>query len=687
VAGDIRFHLLLRQAGELRAGSYGVIAEVRDEWLRALGGDSSTAGFLHCGDTQLPFTDIEPFWRSGRMVISDSARQLLPEVLTSKFRMLGFLVSAVARRMKVLELLEGWSLGEEAAVPEPAVPEPSATQRAPEQTAAKTLLEGVENVIQQRRAGQSEALRARLGMAAPRTTLQEAADFTGVTRERIRQVEERFLDDFLAAPVSTELLQHIEALRAAEERPLLAAELPGRDDWFAGLRPESDLIGALLPAASRGALQVIESPLGAIICDARVPSWQAIVRSAVDAVRNLPAGAERSRVVETVDALLAPCSARELLDDVLVTVEEQVYYSENAELLAVGDTQKVIATAILRASDRPLHFTEVAERWTTQADEPVSPRTVQSALKRGPDVRLFGRGTYGLDQHIGLAPETVASIVTECELVMTGGRRSRQWHTSELLSLVKEARTDLPDTVDKYVLDACLSRSEKVVSVGRLMWSIREAGFSLQQRIELHEAAESVLRRAGRPLSEAVLRARVGRDRGFDPATFLLTPRGELARLAPGVWGLVERDFGLGQAQRDAVVEELVAVLQARGSALHLSEMVSELSPKIRLPKATTSYMLQQLGVTDSRLRLFHGDLIGLSEWGEARRPSGRQAMEMIGRTLEGGVTLDWLHRELERTVQRPLDRLYVSAIVRNSSLVYDRDEKVWRRGALSDPQ
>jgi dihydrofolate reductase len=53
------------------------------------------------------------------MVISDSARQLLPEVLTSKIRMLGFLVSAVARRMNVLELLEGWRLGEGSAVPEP----------------------------------------------------------------------------------------------------------------------------------------------------------------------------------------------------------------------------------------------------------------------------------------------------------------------------------------------------------------------------------------------------------------------------------------------------------------------------------------------------------------------------------------------------------------------------------------
>lgn len=687
---EIRLYLLVRAPG-LSPKSVIIcrsVSEAREEWFLALRADPLSSGFLHCGESRPDFDEIEPFLRTGRMVVSDSARQVLPDSLTPAFTVLGFLKGGVARRMKVFELTRGWLPGDERdsladsrsmRVCQPVTPPASALPD------AQSLVVAITDILGRRTESQVRALKARLGVDGRRCTLEEAGAAVGITRERVRQLEVRFIQKFLDTPVSTEFAARIQSLRISMQAALRVKDLPRLDTWFAGLAPESDLVRTLLPPATHNALHVIESPEGDLICSTSVPSWDELLRTALDAVRAVEIGGSRDSVIHTIRELVTSLGARELLSAVLAKVEEQVHYSDDGTTLAFGDTHPVIVEAILRASDRPLHYTEVAKRWPTRFGEPIDPLAAHRALQRSSSVRLLGRGMYGLDKHIGIPTDTLQAIISDCEFIMTNARLPRQWHTSELLSVLQNMRHDLPDSIDKYVLDASLTRSSVVCSVGRLVWAVREPGSETSKRIDMRDAAVEVLKRVGRPLSDTMLRAEIMRERGLDRVYFFLVPTCELARISPGVWGLVERDFGLDENKRHLLPDEMHSILRARGSALHSSEVAAALADRIELPDKVTGYMIQQLAALDPRIKLYHGELIGLAEWGEPRRLTIRGAMQGIATSLDGEVTLDFLHRELERIAQRSIARQAVYSIVASSDLTYDAERKVWRRADRDD--
>jgi hypothetical protein len=90
MAGEVRLHLLVMEGASRHVVSCRSVDEARDEWFRSLRRDPLSAGFLHCGQSPPQFAEVEALFRPGRMVISDSARQILPQSLTPAFTMLGF---------------------------------------------------------------------------------------------------------------------------------------------------------------------------------------------------------------------------------------------------------------------------------------------------------------------------------------------------------------------------------------------------------------------------------------------------------------------------------------------------------------------------------------------------------------------------------------------------------------------
>src|SRR5690242_3947953 len=60
-----------------------------------------------------------------------------------------------------------------------------------------SLADELERLLGRTKPHQVPVLRARLGFDGPRTTLEVAARLTGVTRERARQLETKFLSSFL----------------------------------------------------------------------------------------------------------------------------------------------------------------------------------------------------------------------------------------------------------------------------------------------------------------------------------------------------------------------------------------------------------------------------------------------------------------------------------------------------------
>lgn len=514
---------------------------------------------------------------------------------------------------------------------------------------------------------QVTVLRARLGIDGPQTTLDEAGRLVGMTRERVRQLETRFFAYFLGMPAATGLIERVGRLRDVTGSPLFLRDLASKDCWFAGFAAESEVLRPLLDAASGSELHCVTTPMGVVIASRPITSWEELLDVAVKMVKQLGSGTNRQVVRKTVANLVKEREAPELLDVLLTAVESNIQYSSGGMLVAFGRFGPAVVEAILEDSDRPLHFSEVARRWSERAGKPVAGDSARGALEDSTNVVLLGRGTYGLAKHIGLTPAAVTRLIADCEAIVTTVAPKKQWHTRELFEALKTSGR-AAGKADMYIINACLSRSSVLESVGRFVWAVRRRRpRTTADRIDLRNAAVQALERAGRPLRQDELRREMERTRGMGE-NLLILPTERMAQTAPRTWGLLDRDFVLTGRQRMAVGDATYNAAVKRGAALHSSELLEVLAA-IAIPEGVTPYMIRQVAGRDSRLKLFKGDFIGLREWEDARRPTWREAMAQIAGSLEAPVTLDWLHAELERKVGRSLSRVHLYSIVSESGL------------------
>ena len=485
-----------------------------------------------------------------------------------------------------------------------------------------SLLAEIERILGRYRQHQIVALRARLGIYGARTTLEEAGRLVGMTRERVRQVETQFFAHFLASPAAAGLMTRVERLRRARREPLFLERLRSEDRWFRGFSSNSEMMTVLLPLASNGLLGFIDTPEGAVVCNAAVPSWDDLLRAARAAVTSLPMGSSRASVGKTVLKTLKERGAPELLSLVLAAVESSVQYSASGQVIAFGSRGPAIVEAILHDSDRPLHYSEVARHWSERCGGAVEDFTAHAALQDSSSIYPLGRGVYGVAKHIPLEDDAARQLVADCELIVTRTGPNKQWHAYELLeALIAMGRLPSP-LVDKYVIDACLRRSGDLQWLGRLTWALPHPK-GITERIDVRDATAEALRRAGHPLREDDLRREIALARGLNDLRWIGRATEVVARTAPSTWGLVNRDFGLSRSQREQVTVAIWNHVRDTGRAVHISE-IRGVVETMGIPDQVTPYMLMQLATIDGRMKLFYGSLLGLSEWTDARRPSPR---------------------------------------------------------------
>ena len=87
--------------------------------------------------------------------------------------------------------------------------------------------------------------------------------------------------------------------------------------------------------------------------------------------------------------------------------------SESRVLLSYGRGAAQVVEAVLFKSERPLHYTEIAERVAARSARPVDIRRVHKAASVV--AILLGRGTFGLEKHVKLSAEAADLLREEAE--------------------------------------------------------------------------------------------------------------------------------------------------------------------------------------------------------------------------------------------------------------------------------
>jgi Sigma-70, region 4/Bacterial RNA polymerase, alpha chain C terminal domain len=581
------------------------------------------------------------FQREGVETVEDLAGLTLPEM----FRMANFGRKSVVDLVHTLE--RGLAVG-------PAEAETEAKAQAAE---VLTLLDALRQSLQACSPREHDILARRMGLSQRAQTLAEIGEVYGVTRERIRQLEAKAVQRLVRREQWDDLLtRKLKGLLSGREYPLPLLGVEAVDGWFAGVAEESSAVRYILAnmCTSGAALVRVDGiEYFALISQGR---WESLV---AEARRLLMAGVEERWTEERCRVLVRsvlPPTAREF-DGLLWEKATALCHfggaaDGNIVLKGYGRGAEQFVQAALDASDRPLHYTEIAERVSQREGRPIEVRRAHSAAAEVG--YLLGRGIYGTDRHLPLGPEDVERLAEAAEDIITNAGSERQWHASEIVAALIDEGFDLLEGVTQYVVDVALKKRGMLRSLGRLVWTLPIGEEGETCRIDIRQAIIATVQAAGRPLPAEEIRQRLVAVRGVSES-FQIFAHDPLVRVGKGLWGLNDRDLAVKRADQPMLLDALAAELRRQGRGLHASELENFEGAGL------LGQTILSLAPADTRFRVSPGQYLYLAEWSTPRRESISEALFAILAGAAQGVPFDDVVRRVELSIGRTCDRKAVS--------------------------
>lgn len=480
-------------------------------------------------------------------------------------------------------------------------------------------------------------IQRRIGIGEDPMTLQEISDGMGVTRERVRQIEAQGVRDFQLDPVwEVDLLPRLTKLLDGREDPLPVDSLAFFDPWFSNIENLLPQLRFVLDRILANEFHIIEVNACNFMTRLSLVEWEQAVGHAINILdAEAPNKPSLTQVRRQVEDLLSG-KGSELAGELWGMVRKISYFAEDKDgtsiLIGARKSAEILVAAALESTLRPLHFTEIPKKVYELFGKTVEVRRAHSAaIAVG---LLFGRGTYGAWRHYPLNSDEISLLCSESEEIIIAGPAGRQWTCFEIVEKLGASGLAFIEHVDQYILNIALRESKILSNLGRFVWAqAKDYSASTSDRIDVFEAALSVLEVAGKPMTVAEIREKLVRERGLS-GYFQLQPRGSLVRVGLGKFGILERDVPLTADERRNMILALETLLHARGTGIHVAE-VSTLLVKVfpAVSRVRDPYLIFSLAQVDSRFNISPGNYVYLQQWEGPRRLTLNEA---VHETLHG---------------------------------------------------
>ena len=464
----------------------------------------------------------------------------------------------------------------------------------------------------------SNVLRFRWGyQSGNKMTLEEIASQMDVTRERIRQIELKATRKLSAEyPWTTSIGERIRLLLRRRTEPLFLHFLEIEDSWFEGFAQKPTLLASLLDAFNADDCHVLVANRSSIISHISQDVWDTTKVTIVETLKQRRAEKLEIGTVRLLIEAMLP-KAAELATVMFDEIRDQLNFvcrNDRDELASVG--KKVITTVmtVLEEADEPLHYSEVWKLCEVRLGRPLQRQYVHNTLM-SIDALYYDRGTYGTWKHFPLQKSHQDFIVEAIDELVRANGFDRQWHTEELLGRLGDEYEWLAVDLNKNLLDLLLRRTSSLKPVGRMVWIPKDSGSTIREgRIDIVDASVRILMDAGRPMRIAEIRSTMQTSRGLGNYFQLHSTR-ELTRTAPGLWGLVRRDFDLDDQHYDRLIDKSIQIVSSRGEMMETEEIDRVLRTEGVVPDGLSQFALVSLLQTSRVLHVFRGHMVGLADW------------------------------------------------------------------------
>jgi Bacterial RNA polymerase, alpha chain C terminal domain/Sigma-70, region 4 len=524
-----------------------------------------------------------------------------------------------------------------------------------------------------------DVLARRMGLYGPFETLQEIADDYDLTRERIRQIENRAIKRLARHPdLSILLTSKLQLLLSNRNFPLPLFGVEALDKWFLGLSKSSTALPYILENLCENKFGITRIAGVDYLGYLTQRRWDEIL---FEGRRLLETGIGEKWSEEDCKALVEAQiqdNSREFKPLLWEEASKLCHFAMAREghriLVGFGHGAERTVLAVLSAAAEPLHFGKIAEIAKADFGCDLDVRRIHNAAASV--AILLGRGIYGLEKHIALSPEDADVIREEAEDCVLSGPVGRQWHAGELLATLMERDFPASLSLDKYVLDYVLQKSTALISLGRLVWTQTKTGSEgVSDRLDVRQAVISLLQNAGTPLSTIEIKQGIVAQRGVN-ITFQIISADPVVRIGRGLWGLNDRDIPIKRADQPGLLARLIEVIRQQGRGIHISEihsLVSAFSHPTISPQTVFS-----LAVQDDRMSANSEQFLFLSEWGSARRESLFVAISDLLSKAEHGISFDQIVELAETRLQRSVNKGSVSKCLQTLNTQYDQQSEKW---------
>lgn len=525
---------------------------------------------------------------------------------------------------------------------------------------------------------------ARIGFRCATQTLQQIASQINLTRERVRQIENKIYNRVSRHPFWTILADKLTAHLEGRASPLWLSGLPAIDPWFKDVDQMEHPLKEIFSHLMHDGFSIIRLDDTPVITHLTVDEWT----EALDAGKRLFRSLVREKATEEnarfqIESMLIDRGI-ELRDELWRQVTVHALWARKPDgsrrLSGTGRTAESVVTAILEEAGMPLHYEEIHRRASVIMVEPPELRRLHQACHNVSV--LFARGTYGLLSACPLSADELKLIEAEVEDIVAGADSSRQWHTSELFDELLDRGLDFDGRLTKYIINMALHNTKNFVYMRRMVWGLKDSwSESAAQRLDVRQAVMALLESEGRPLTTVEIREKLLSGRGVN-ADFQIHPTGNLIRIGAGKWGLADRDVKI--AQPDQLLEQLARHLDEAQEGVHISEAQALLGD---LEEADAQALW---GYGKSKgMRVDRGQYIYPGSWSTSRRVWPNEAVRRALQENPGhGMTHDEICEYVSRSCKRTVPRLQVSQMLAvMEGAFYNQTTETWSLQSDADDQ
>ena len=507
-------------------------------------------------------------------------------------------------------------------------------------------------------------------------TFRELGEEIGISHERVRQLVTQAIQRVVVHLPFQTFVAHILRHLKDGDAPL---SCEGIADLFGGLPVDfsHEILECVTSSCDLG-LWFVDVCSSCYLMDISTERYHEMIDCAVEylVAAGHDASISYSDVVDYVENITVQSgkSARSLM---LHEIASQLEFSElgSGRLMGRSDIKTRLLT-ILNDSDVPLHYSAVTEKYR-EIWGGITERQIHSAFQRGGDeCILFGRGIYGLAKHIKVSDDERLRLQSAA-IEIVKANPSRQWHVSEIADEIESRGYALGEKIDNYVLAELIKSTGEVGCLNRGVFSADLNQAASSDRIQMHQAIESILLRECRPMSGEDIRKALSEIRGIPRACQIL-PTDNVVKIDATHWGLLNRDVEISSEDQVRLVKCLRDALVASGCGIHISE-VGDICTKaigVDLDPVLIFSLCGRYG--EGQVKTSVSEYLYLNEWGGTRR------MSISGAVIEalGSMRMAFSSKELVEKASQilgrevPLNAIY--APMKDCGWRYDEGVSKW---------